>query len=489
MTLGRGRSGERAHRLRPTTPGRKSLRSLLSLCAAVFVLLLFTPATRCGRPTPGGGRLDLERARDPSRQRRARCSTAAELLAYCAARARGATCTPPTSSRRGFLDPRLERRHAVRPARAGASRPARSSVRRSPPCAAPRRRRGHGRPPVDGLAAAPRDDADARVPPHRRGARGGPARQRRPRSWSRRTSPRAMSARAAGATRRPGRARSRLSWSVVARRDLTHPVVPTLAAAAFGVAYLIAAPETADMAGAHVPHLAVAPGRLRDLERAVVRRPSHGRLLPALPAARRARGHAARRRGGRRRRGLAVRPARPPARADAAPRRARRLAVPRGRHEQRGHRAHAVHARRRARRGRVGVRAALAVGRRRALAAVRVGEPVCGVFLIVAAAAVLAGARPREERRGGGGLATAVALGAPAVAGGLAMALLFPEGGADHFVAAAFWPMLLVCLGGARARRPAPAHRAVGRRRCTSPCWWPRTRSPTRSGRTRCGRA
>src|SRR5215213_9293441 len=34
----------------------------------------------------------------------------------------------------------------------------------------------------------------------------------------------------------------------VVRRDLSHPLVPTLAAAAMGVAYLIAAPETADMA-------------------------------------------------------------------------------------------------------------------------------------------------------------------------------------------------------------------------------------------------
>src|SRR5215208_5365843 len=34
----------------------------------------------------------------------------------------------------------------------------------------------------------------------------------------------------------------------VVRRDLSHPLVPTLAAAILGVAYLIAAPETADMA-------------------------------------------------------------------------------------------------------------------------------------------------------------------------------------------------------------------------------------------------
>ena len=44
------------------------------------------------------------------------------------------------------------------------------------------------------------------------------------------------------------------------------------------------------------------------------------------------------------------------------------------------------------------------------------------------------------------------------------MAVLFPEGGADHFVGTAFWPMLLVCLGAARARRPDAPHGAVGRR-------------------------
>jgi hypothetical protein len=66
-------------------------------------------------------------------------------------------------------------------------------------------------------------------------------------------------------------------------------------------------------------------------------------------------------------------------------------------------------------------------------------SPVTGVFLAVAALAVLAG-------RNGSRL-TALALGAPAVVGGLAMALLFPEGGSDHFVGTAFWPMLLVCLG------------------------------------------
>ena len=75
-------------------------------------------------------------------------------------------------------------------------------------------------------------------------------------------------------------------------------------------------------------------------------------------------------------------------------------------------------------------------------------SPVAGVFLIVAAVAVLAGAHARGDRAGQGvDWWTAAALGGPAVAGGLAMAALFPEGGSDHFVGTAFWPMLLVSLG------------------------------------------
>src|SRR5829696_1794761 len=67
-------------------------------------------------------------------------------------------------------------------------------------------------------------------------------------------------------------------------------------------------------------------------------------------------------------------------------------------------------------------------------------SPVAGVFLCVAAVAVLAGARLHGERAD---WRTALALGGAAVAGGLTMSLLFPEGGSDHFVASAFWPMLL----------------------------------------------
>ena len=73
-------------------------------------------------------------------------------------------------------------------------------------------------------------------------------------------------------------------------------------------------------------------------------------------------------------------------------------------------------------------------------------SPVAGVFLCVAAVAMLAGARlARDTERAD--VRTALALGGPAVVGGLLMAVLFPEGGSDHFTGTAFWPMLLVCLG------------------------------------------
>ena len=75
-------------------------------------------------------------------------------------------------------------------------------------------------------------------------------------------------------------------------------------------------------------------------------------------------------------------------------------------------------------------------------------SPVTGVFLAVAAVALVTSARVHRDEDGRpGAWITALALGAPAVAGGLAMTALFPEGGSDHFVGTAFWPMLLVCLG------------------------------------------
>jgi len=69
-------------------------------------------------------------------------------------------------------------------------------------------------------------------------------------------------------------------------------------------------------------------------------------------------------------------------------------------------------------------------------------SPVAGVYMCVGAVAVFAGARAGSDDR-----RTAVVLGAPALIGGLTMAALFPEGGTDRFVGTAFWPMLLVSLG------------------------------------------
>lgn len=86
-----------------------------------------------------------------------------------------------------------------------------------------------------------------------------------------------------------------------------------------------------------------------------------------------------------------------------------------------------------------------------ALACVLV-SPVAGAFLMLAAAARAAGSGRTE-------LGRAAALVLPAAAGGVAMALLFPEGGDDRFVATAFWPMLAVAVAGTALL--APGRRAV----------------------------
>jgi hypothetical protein len=84
-------------------------------------------------------------------------------------------------------------------------------------------------------------------------------------------------------------------------------------------------------------------------------------------------------------------------------------------------------------------------------------SPVAGVYVCIGAVAAFVGARPgrdgRDDRR------AAVVLGAPALIGGVAMAVLFPEGGTDRFVATAFWPMLLVSL--AALALVDPAHRVA----------------------------
>ena len=75
-------------------------------------------------------------------------------------------------------------------------------------------------------------------------------------------------------------------------------------------------------------------------------------------------------------------------------------------------------------------------------------SPVAGAYLILAAAAAaVAGGRAAWPR--------AAALAAPALAGGLILLALFPEGGSDRFVASAFWPMLALSATGLALLAPA----------------------------------
>jgi hypothetical protein len=74
-------------------------------------------------------------------------------------------------------------------------------------------------------------------------------------------------------------------------------------------------------------------------------------------------------------------------------------------------------------------------------------SPVAGVFLMLGAAAkLLADGRPA--------LATTVWLALPALAGGIGLWLLFPEGGTDRFAATAFWPMLVISAAGVALLAP-----------------------------------
>jgi uncharacterized SAM-binding protein YcdF (DUF218 family) len=67
-------------------------------------------------------------------------------------------------------------------------------------------------------------------------------------------------------------------------------------------------------------------------------------------------------------------------------------------------------------------------------------SPVAGAFLLLGAAAtLLAGGRAAWG--------TAARLALPALAGGFALWVLFPEGGTDRFAATAFWPMLALSAG------------------------------------------
>jgi hypothetical protein len=81
-----------------------------------------------------------------------------------------------------------------------------------------------------------------------------------------------------------------------------------------------------------------------------------------------------------------------------------------------------------------------------ALAAM-LASPVAGVFLMLGALAkLLADGRPA--------LPGAAWLGLPAIAGGIGLSLLFPEGGTDRFTATAFWPMLAVSAAGVALLAP-----------------------------------
>jgi hypothetical protein len=234
----------------------------------------------------------------------------------------------------------------------------------------------------------------------------------------------------------------------VVRRDLSHPLVPTLAAAAMGVAYLIAAPETADMAahtyrtwlwnqvgfatwnaqwyGGH--HMA-----------------GYSLLYPPLAAL-----------AGTRLVGVVAAVAAVGLFAVLA----RRLAPAPGAAALAawlflgGVMSNVVIGRMPFTLGIALAVGAWACAYRSRLAAAALSlasvwsSPVTGVFLAVAAVAIVTSGRmhPETDKRPADRL-TALALGVPAVVGGLAMAALFPEGGSDHFVGTAFWPMLLVCLG------------------------------------------
>ena len=218
----------------------------------------------------------------------------------------------------------------------------------------------------------------------------------------------------------------------------------------------------------------------------MVRRPSHGRLLAAVPAARAPARHPARRRPRRGRRRRAVRRCWRAAWRRRPARGARRVAVPRRRDEQRRDRADAVHARDRARRRRLGLRAPLAARGRRALARQRLGEPGgAACSSCVAAVAMLAGVRDLAARRRADRARARRARAWSAAADGAAV----PRGrlGPLHrhgvLADAARLPRR------ARAGRPVAPHGHLGRGASTWPCSSPRSRSPTRSGRTRCASA
>jgi hypothetical protein len=101
-----------------------------------------------------------------------------------------------------------------------------------------------------------------------------------------------------------------------------------------------------------------------------------------------------------------------------------------------------------------------AIAWRAAAAAAALGcvlaSPVAGAFVVLAAVARLVATRSAGLRR-------AAVLVLPTLAGGGALALLFPEGGDDRFAASAFWPMLAVTAAGVALLAPhRRAWRAAG---------------------------
>ena len=79
--------------------------------------------------------------------------------------------------------------------------------------------------------------------------------------------------------------------------------------------------------------------------------------------------------------------------------------------------------------------------------ATMLASPVAGVFVMLGAAAKLAADGPKAIR-------TVAWLGIPTLAGGVALYLLFPEGGTDRFAATAFWPMLVLSAAGVALLAP-----------------------------------
>ena len=94
-----------------------------------------------------------------------------------------------------------------------------------------------------------------------------------------------------------------------------------------------------------------------------------------------------------------------------------------------------------------GRRAAAGACCRRLGLAAMLASPVAGVFLMLGVVAKLIA-------DGRSGVRAAAWVGLPTLAGGIALYLLFPEGGTDRFAATAFWPMLVLSAAGVALLAP-----------------------------------